>query len=241
MNRYTRAAAAALLMVGGLGSLGCVTTGKGGGSRYRNAVDPSWPDRYNYAAREAVMAPFAQQVANGHFEERTLWNWYFEPGSDRLHPAGMAKLDAISRRPNDNKLFLQYAGDLPLTPDNAATIVDQRHELTAKRAAIVRQYLATKPGTPEYDIAVHNGAMPSIYAPFSVNAFRGQRAGYVGGIQGGADTGVGASLGSGNNTGNVGAAGGTGGSGSGVAPTPTGTPGGAPTGTPGGTTGGTSP
>jgi len=228
MNRYSRAASAALLLITGFGSVGCVTTGKGGGERYRNVVDPSWPDRYNHDAQQATLAPFAQQATNGHFQERTLWNWYFEPGTDRLHPAGMAKLNAISRSNLDNKLYLQHAGDLPLTPDNADKVIDLRHELTAKRAATVRQYLATKPGTPEYEISVHNGPTPAIYAPFALSAFRGQVTGYVGSLQGAAGQLVG-----GSSSGNNGAASAAG-AGGGTAPTPGGPPGGSSPGTPGG-------
>lgn len=236
MSRYTRAAAAALLMIGGLGSVGCVTTGKGGGERYRNAVDTSWPYNYNHAAQQAALAPFAQQAANGHFQERTLWNWYFEPGSDRIDSAGKAKLDAMSRNNTDNKIYLQHAGDLPLTPDNADKVVALRHELTAKRAAAVRQYLATKPGTPEYDISVHNAPTPYIYAPFTTNSFRGQLRFYVGSIQGGQSSAA-PSLSSGSSVSGGGTGGGggpAGGAGGGMAPTPAGAPGGGTGSTPGG-------
>ncbi|MCE9566574.1 MAG: hypothetical protein K8U57_31510 [Planctomycetes bacterium] len=235
MNRYTRAATAALLMVGGFGSVGCVHTGGvGGGDRYRNVVDTSWPERYDYAAREAVLAPFAQQVTNGHFQEQTLWNWYFEPGSDRIHPAGMDKLDALSRNNTDTKIYLQHAGDLPLTPDNAEKINQLRAELTAKRAAAVRQYLASKPGTPQYEIAVHNGPTPGIYAIFTLSSFRGQRIGYVGSIGGASGLLVGGSTGPA--PGGGGGFGPAAGAGGGTAPTPGGSPGG-----PAGVGGGGSP
>jgi len=140
----------------------------------------------------------------------------------------MAKLNAISRSNLDNKLYLQHAGDLPLTPDNADKVIDLRHELTAKRAATVRQYLATKPGTPEYEISVHNGPTPAIYAPFALSAFRGQVTGYVGSLQGAAGQLVG-----GSSSGNNGAASAAG-AGGGTAPTPGGPPGGSSPGTPGG-------
>src|SRR5262245_51700396 len=115
MTRYFRAAAAALVLTGGFGSVGCAhkaatgCNGSGAGSgNSGKCVDPSWPDRYAYAARQAVIAPFAQQVANGHFTNQTIWNWYFEPGTDKLNTAGMEKLDSIARTtPNpDTKLFV---------------------------------------------------------------------------------------------------------------------------------------
>ena len=190
MNRYFRAAAAALVMAGGLASVGCAARGGAGdGGRGRNWIDPSWPDRYNYAARQAVIAPFAQQVANGHFTNQTIWNWYFEPGTDKLNGAGMEKLDSIARTtPNpDTKLFLQAARDLGVTPENTDRIVALRDDLTAKRAAAIQRYMATQPGpTVLYEVSVVDMPTPGIYAPFATQAFRGQTRGYQGGVSGGA-------------------------------------------------------
>ena len=185
MKRYFRAAAAALVMAGGLGSVGCAH--KGGSGNAGKWIDPSWPDRYNYAARQAVIAPFAQQVANGHFTNQTIWNWYFEPGTDKLNGAGMEKLDSIARTtPNpDTKLFLQAARDLGVTPENTDKIVALRDDLTAKRAAAIQRYMATQPGpTALYEVSVVDMPTPGIYAPFATSAFRGQTRGYQGGISG---------------------------------------------------------
>jgi hypothetical protein len=226
MNRYIRAAATAFLVTGGLGSVGCHHTDKGGmdGHRWRNAVDPAWPERYNYAARESVLAPFAQQVANGHFMEQTLWNWYFEPGSDRLTSAGIEKLESLARHSNDTKIYLQTANDLPLTPDNADRIVQLRDELTMRRAASAQKFLTSHLGAPtNYEFAVHNAPTAGIYSAFPVNAFRNVRLGYTGqiGIQqagtGAQTVSSGATLGGGASGGNLGAAAGAGG---GTAPTP---------------------
>src|SRR5439155_11766631 len=85
MNRMIRAALAAAILTGGLGSIGCVHTGgsggcgsAGGGDRdagdcLRNFIDPCYPERYQHAARGAVVAPFAQQVYNGHVLNQTIW------------------------------------------------------------------------------------------------------------------------------------------------------------------------
>ena len=192
MNRYFRAAAAALVMAGGLASVGCAARGGAGdGGRGRNWIDPSWPDRYNYAARQAVIAPFAQQVANGHFTNQTIWNWYFEPGTDKLNGAGMEKLDSIARTtPNpDTKLFLQAARDLGVTPENMDKVVALRDDLTAKRAAAIHRYMATQPGpTVLYDVSVVDMPTPGLYAPFATRAFGGQLRGYQGGVSGGGGT-----------------------------------------------------
>jgi hypothetical protein len=189
MNRFVRAATAALVLAGGLGSVGCAgRSGATSGSRTSNCIDPSWPDRYAFAARQAVIAPFAQQVTNGHFANQVVWNWYFEPGTDKLNGAGTEKLDSIARStPNpDTKLFLQAARDLAVTPENTDKIVAMRDELTAKRAAAVHKYMGTQPGpTVMYELSVVDMPTPGIYAPFGTNAFRGQLAGYQGSIQGG--------------------------------------------------------
>jgi hypothetical protein len=136
-----------------------------------------------------VIAPFAQQVANGHFQNQVLWNWYFEPGTDKLNGAGTEKLDSIARTtPSpDTKLFLQAARDLGATPENTDKIVALRDELTARRAAAIHRYMATQPGpTVLYDVSVVDMPTPGLYAPFATRAFNGQLRGYVGGVQGGA-------------------------------------------------------
>jgi hypothetical protein len=151
-------------------------------------VDTNWPDRYNYAARQSVTAPFAQQIANGHFAYQMIDNWYFAQGSDKLNPAGMAKLDAIARTTPapDPKLFVQEARDIGLTPENADRIKTLRDDLTARRAAAIQRYMATQPGTPvAYEIMVTDAPTQGLPIPFILNAYRGQVTGYKGGIGGG--------------------------------------------------------
>ena len=127
MNRVMRAAAIAALAAGGTGSIGCVHDGQragegaaGGGAVYRQFVDPCYPERYNATARAEVIAPFAAQVNNGTVLNQTIWNWYFEAGTDKLTPAGRAKLDSIAQtRPvPDSRLYLQAARDVPVTNEN---------------------------------------------------------------------------------------------------------------------------
>ena len=200
MSRLFRAAMIAALLPAGLASVGCVHTtgsdcgaggcgaGAGGadcGARYRNWVDVSWPDRYNYAARQAVVAPFAQQAANGHFLNQTLWNFYFEPGTDRLTAGGMEKLDSLAHATPgpDPRIYLQHAQDIGATPDNLAKLGGMRTDLDARRAAAVRRYMASSFGPPiEYEVLVHDAPTPKLYGVFAGNAFRGQQLGYVGGI-----------------------------------------------------------
>ena len=192
MTKTIRAAAAAAILTSGLGSVGCVGTGTSGRptieDRARNVYDPCYPERYNHAARQAVLAPFAQQVHNGHVLNHTIFTYYFETGSDKLTSAGTEKLDSIVRtRPApDPKLYLQTATDLPMTDANAAKIVDLRSELDGKRAAAIQKYLAsvTTFAPVSFEIYVHNPATPGINAEFTANPYRSSGQGYRGGITG---------------------------------------------------------
>ena len=199
MTKLIRAATAAAILTSAFGSVGCMSTGRGDGhgaigDHWRNAVDPCYPERYNHAARQATLAPFAQQVHNGHVLNQTLYTYHFEAGTDKLTPAGIEKLDAIARtRPApDPKLFIQSATDITVTEANAAKIVDLRTDLEAKRAAAIQKYLATVPtfGPVSYEIAVHNPATPGIAAEPAASAYRSSFQGYRGGISGAAGIGT---------------------------------------------------
>lgn len=200
MNRMIRVAAAAAILTSGLGSIGCVSTGNGPqgnatiGDRWRNAVDPCYPERYQHAARQAVIAPFAQQVHNGHVLNQTIWNYYFEAGTEKLTPAGFEKLDSLARtRPvPDPKLYIQAAVDIGLTDANAAKITELRADLDVKRAAAIQKYLATIPGVAPvaYEVYVHNPAPVGIIAEAPAGAYRGSLQGYRGGITGAAGIGA---------------------------------------------------
>jgi hypothetical protein len=189
MNRSIRAAAAAAILTCGLGSIGCANgTGATLEDRYRNAYDVSWPDRYDYAARESVLAPFAQQVATGHFIDQTIWNWYFEYQSDKLSRGGIDKLNALARETPgaDPVIYLQTARDLEVTPENTDKFNALRENLDARRAASIKKYMGTQPGVGvSYVVKVHDAPVPSIYGPFGVAAFNGQKSGFKGGITAG--------------------------------------------------------
>jgi hypothetical protein len=209
MKRMMRAAAVAAILTSGLGSIGCVNTGtcgsggSGGGTGvggrktlgdcYRNAVDPCYPERYSHAARQAVIAPFAQQVLNGHVLNQTIWNYYFEFGTDKLTPAGIEKLTSLAReRPApDPKIFIQTARDIPATTD-PTKIPDVRAELDTKRAASIRAYMATQPAFAPvaYEFYVHDPATPGINAEMASSAYRSSLRGYTGTITGSAGMGA---------------------------------------------------
>ena len=199
MKRMMRTAAAAIAVAGGAGSIGCTHTGHGnndgaagGGGVYRSFVDPCWPERYSVAARGEVLAPFAQQVNNGNTLNQTMWNWYFETGTDKLTPAGRAKLDSIAQtRPQpDTRLYLQAARDVTVTNENIDKVGAERDTLTQKRAAAIQKYMGTQPAigghAVAYEIFVHDAAPLGMPAEFSAAAFRGQRQGYSGSLPGNA-------------------------------------------------------
>jgi hypothetical protein len=204
MNRLFRAALVAAILPAGLASVGCAhksgsgcgdASGCGGaadggcGAKYRNCVDVAWPDRYNYAARQAVVAPFAQQVATGHFLHQSIWNFYFEPGTDKLTPGGIDKLDALARTTPapDTRIYIQTAHDIAVTPENIDKVVALRNDLNGKRAAAIKKHMATQFGpAAEYEVYVHDAPVPGISGVFAGNAYRGQGSGYVGGLDGGA-------------------------------------------------------
>lgn len=224
MTTSMRATVSAALLTAALGSVGCVGTGSSRestlGDRYRNYVDPCYPERYNHAARQAVLAPFAQQVHNGHVLNQTLYTYHFEYGTDKLNSVGMAKLDAIARtRPApDPKLYIQAAtDDVPLTEANADKVVELRNELDTKRAAAIQKYLAMAPAAPPvaYEIYVHNLATPGVYADPAIGSYRSSVQGYTGrlGSTGGGNIGSASTGGGGTSLtgGTGGTSGGTGG------------------------------
>src|SRR5260370_35846808 len=98
MKGLMRRAAVLLGGAGALvGSLGCYG--------YRDVVDPCYPERYEYASRKEVHDLFCPQVQNGHVLDQTVWNYMFDPGTDRLtaggrgHPASPARRRPVPSRP----------------------------------------------------------------------------------------------------------------------------------------------
>src|SRR5260370_21378742 len=62
--------------------------------------DRCYPQRYNNLATREVNRAFSPQVLNGHVLDQTVWNHFFDPGTDRLTPVGQAHLQYLSpRRP----------------------------------------------------------------------------------------------------------------------------------------------
>ena len=119
---------------------------------------------------------------NGHVLDQTIWNYHFEPGTDKLTPAGLEKLDYLARTP---------AGPGPAAvpadgPRRGRTTRPTRtswsptaSDLDAKRAAAVQKYLAARPpaGRWPFEVQVHDPADPGIDGRRPGNAVRGCPAG----------------------------------------------------------------
>src|SRR5262245_40549498 len=94
----------------GGGGSGCGCGGGLGGSEFgptaqqmtgcnnKELIDRCWPQRYNSLAQRELNLGLTPQVQNGHVLDQTVWNHFFEPGTDKLTPGGLAALQYISRR-----------------------------------------------------------------------------------------------------------------------------------------------
>jgi hypothetical protein len=142
--------------------LASVAAGSAGCYEYRDLVDPCYPLRYSAMARKEVDAAMAPQVQNGHVLDQTVWNFYFEPGTDRLTPLGLDRLAYIARRrpQPDCNLYLQTAQDLTYDPAAPEKTAEARQELDEKRKAAVQRFLVQQTaGHPvAFNITVHDPA-----------------------------------------------------------------------------------
>jgi hypothetical protein len=142
-----------------------------GCERYRNAVDPCWPERYNFTARKSVVDAFAPQVQNGQILDQTAWNHFFVTGTDELSGLGRAKINEwIRRRPQpDPHIFVQTAHDLTIDPANPEAFAVARQQLDQKRIQAIQRYIASQTvGRPmQFEFAIHDPTpvgVPAAYA-----------------------------------------------------------------------------
>jgi hypothetical protein len=194
------------------GLCACAAAAAGGGCYYRDVVDPCWPERYNYQARLEVNAAFAPQVQNGHVLDQTVWNYDFEPNSDRMTAGGLEHVAYIARRRPcpDGVVYVQAAQDVLYDSSNPKKMIADRQELDAKRVAAVQQFLAAQTDGRglSFQVLVHDPTEVGIAASFG-NAAQQQM---LGRARGGLATGGGSTGGS--STGGAAATGGAGTSGS---------------------------
>ena len=86
----------------------------------------------------------------------------------------------------DPRIYLQHAQDVGTTSENIDKVAGIRNELNAKRAASIQKFMATQFGPPiTYEVLVHDAPTPGISAIFAGDAYRGQGAGYRGGLSSG--------------------------------------------------------
>jgi hypothetical protein len=110
---------------------------------YDDLVDPCYPERYEFAARQEVKAAFAPQVGNGHILDQTVWNYHFETGTAVLTQGGRDHLAYLARRRPcpDTCIYLQVAQDIPYDAAAPEKFTAARIELDGKRIQAVEDYL----------------------------------------------------------------------------------------------------
>jgi len=190
--------------------LGGVAVLQGGCSAYRDVVDPCYPERYSAMARHETYEASEPQKNNGHVLEQTVWNYQFEPGTDRLTAGGAQHLAyLVRRRPAaDPMVYVQTSQDLTLDSTNIDRFVEERNKLDAKRVEAVRKALtALNNGRPQvFEVLVHDPHEVSQSAVMMGNAIRKRDASAEGALPsagGGAGT---STSGQGNNLSTIGAA-----------------------------------
>jgi hypothetical protein len=174
---------------------------------YDHFVDPCYPGRYSYEARGPVYEAFGRQSENGHVLDQTIWNYLFEPGTDRLTLAGQERLQYLARRrpAADPKIWLQTAQDIPYDAAAPEKFVNARTELDQKRTQAVERYLQaeTSARPMAFQVAVHNPPVPSLagaaealviqrhYINFQGMTYSQPNSGGTGGISAGGGGGMG--------------------------------------------------
>jgi hypothetical protein len=127
---------------------------------YRDLVDPCYPQRYEAESRKVVYGSLTPQVNNGHVLDQTVWNYDFEPGTDKITPGGIQRLAyLVRRRPAaDPVVYVQIAQDVPMDSTNVSKSVDERAKLDYKRVDAVRRTLAGLSGNRNqvFDVLLHD-------------------------------------------------------------------------------------
>jgi hypothetical protein len=165
------------IVLGQAGCVGCPTCGKddgAGGSTHAgpgsngvavrgsqwDLIDRCYPERYTHMAVKEVNSGLAPQVQNGHVLDQTVWTYYFEPGTDRLTPAGLEHLAYIVRRRPcpDTTVYLQTANDLVYDPACPDRFAGARLELDGLRVQAVQKFLvAASAGRPvDFQVLIHD-------------------------------------------------------------------------------------
>lgn len=189
MNRMMKLAILVVAAGGVFGSVGCMGRRPSAQDRYAGVVDPSWPERYNYQARQETVAPFAAHVNNGAVLDQSLFNYHFEQGSDKLTAGGLEKLDYLTRRRPfpESKVYLATARDLSYDVTAPEKLIATRTELDLKRAAAIQKYVTASTGQRNitFDVQVLDIPDVSQNASGPATAVRGYTTRFQSGLQGG--------------------------------------------------------
>jgi hypothetical protein len=166
MNGFIKKTALGLCLGGAALTTGCV-------AEYRTCVDPCWPERYSYQARQSVRQAFNTQAANGHILDQTVWNQHFDVGSDKLTEAGKSHLKYLARRlpAPDPVVFVQPAYDIEGTVLDAKALAN----LNERRVQVVTSYLnnmmALRGMPVTFDVAIRDAAEPGLPSRAASNLF----------------------------------------------------------------------
>jgi hypothetical protein len=135
---------------------------------YNDLVDPCYPERYEHASRQETIGHIAPQVQNGHVLEQTVWNYHFEPESDKLTAGGVQHLAYLARRRPcpDPVIYLQTAQDLPYDSAKPDELAQKRVDLDQKRVQAIQEYLRVQTaGRPvAFQVVTHDPPVPGISA-----------------------------------------------------------------------------
>jgi hypothetical protein len=160
-----------------LGLAGAGLAAAGGCYGYRDLVDPCYPQRYTFQAREEVKAACGPAVLNGHVLDQTVWNYHFEPGTATLTPAGLEHLAYLGRRRPcpDPTVYLQVAQDIPYDQANPFAFVEARNNLDARRTQAILDYLnaQTAGRSVAFTVVRHDPSEVGISAVPVNNSIRG--------------------------------------------------------------------
>jgi hypothetical protein len=145
----------------------------------------------------------APQVQNGHVLDQTVWNYHFEPGTDKLTAGGLEHIAYIARRRPcpDGLVYVQTAQDVLYDAANPSKLQELRQELDAKRVASVHQFLSAQTAGRQvaFQVLVHDPAETGGLSPpyiAAANQLAGRtRGGLSSGGGGGASTTGGAGTG----------------------------------------------
>jgi hypothetical protein len=144
------------------GLCGLTLAGLSGCYGYHDLVDPCYPVRYEVMSRHELNDAFVPQINNGHVLDQTVWNFYFEPGTDRLTAGGLEKLSYLARRrpTPDCTIWLQTAEDVIYDPAVPNRLVETRVELDNHRREAILKYLSAETAgrAVAFQVIVHDPA-----------------------------------------------------------------------------------